>query len=73
MSGKKYGILRKGKGMRKGLKKLGACIRATSGYSSYKNFAFEHDIRRAQFGRYERGQDLRFSSLSKFWTLWILL
>jgi transcriptional regulator with XRE-family HTH domain len=38
-------------------------LRESKGYSSYEKFAFEHDIPRAQFGRYEKGEDLRFSSL----------
>lgn len=48
------------------LTKLGERIRSLrmkAGYSNYENFAFEHDIPRAQFGRYERGEDLRYSSL----------
>ena len=40
-------------------------LRLERGYTNYENFAFEHDIPRAQFGRYERGEDLRFSSLVK--------
>jgi hypothetical protein len=50
------------------LKKLGERIRSLrmqKGYTNYENFAFEHDIPRAQFGRYERGEDLRYSSLLK--------
>jgi transcriptional regulator with XRE-family HTH domain len=50
------------------LKKLGDRIKAlriAKGYTNYENFAFEHNIPRAQFGRYERGEDLRFSSLAK--------
>lgn len=50
------------------LKKLGARIkdlRTKKGYTSYEYFAYEHDISRAQFGRYEQGQDLRFTSLVK--------
>jgi len=50
------------------LKKLGERIkqlRIERGYPSYEYFAYEHDISRAQFGRYENGQDLRFSSLVK--------
>ncbi len=50
------------------LKKLGKRIkdlRIKNGYSNYENFAFEHDIPRAQFGRYENGEDLRFTSLLK--------
>jgi transcriptional regulator with XRE-family HTH domain len=48
------------------LKKLGERIkslRISKGYSSYEYFAYEHNISRAQFGRYERGEDLRFSTL----------
>lgn len=40
-------------------------LRRKKGYSNYENFAFDHDIPRAQFGRYENGQDLRYSSLIK--------
>lgn len=50
------------------LKKLGERIkqlRIKKGYTSYEIFAFENNINRAQFGRYERGEDLRFSSLLK--------
>ncbi|MHB8261014.1 MAG: helix-turn-helix domain-containing protein [Bacteroidia bacterium] len=48
------------------LKRLGERIkelRIERGYTSYEYFAYEHEISRAQFGRYERGEDLRFSSL----------
>ncbi|MEO8110707.1 MAG: helix-turn-helix transcriptional regulator [Ginsengibacter sp.] len=50
------------------LKKLGERIkqlRIKEGYTSYEYFAYDHNISRAQFGRYEKGQDLRFSSLIK--------
>ena len=40
-------------------------LRINKGYSSYEYFAYDHNISRAQFGRYEKGQDLRFSSLIK--------
>ncbi|MDN4011938.1 helix-turn-helix transcriptional regulator [Chryseobacterium gambrini] len=40
-------------------------IRIAKGYTSYEYFAYEHNISRAQFGRYERGEDLRFSTLAK--------
>lgn len=40
-------------------------LRIQKGYSNYETFAYEHNIPRAQFGRYEAGQDLRFSSLMK--------
>ena len=48
------------------LQKLGQRIKALRierGYTSYEYFAYEHGFSRAQFGRYEKGQDLRFSSL----------
>ena len=50
------------------LKKLGNRIKALrikAGFSNYEYFAYEHEIPRAQFGRYERGEDLRYSSLLK--------
>lgn len=40
-------------------------FRIKKGFTNYEQFAFEHDLPRAQYGRYERGQDLRFSSLLK--------
>ncbi len=40
-------------------------LRLAKGYTSYEIFAFENNINRAQFGRYERGEDLRYSSLLK--------
>lgn len=48
------------------LQKLGQRIKALRierGYTSYEYFAYDHGFSRAQFGRYEKGQDLRFSSL----------
>lgn len=50
------------------LQKLGNRIRQLrieKGYTSYEYFAYEHKISRAQFGRYEKGEDLRYSSLLK--------
>ncbi len=41
-------------------------LRLEQGYNSYEQFAFAHDIGRAQYGKYERGtEDLRLSSLYK--------
>jgi len=40
-------------------------LRIKKGYTNYEYFAYEHDIPRAQFGRYENGEDLRYSSLLK--------
>ena len=40
-------------------------LRIAKGYKNYEQFAFDKGIPRAQYGRYENGQDLRFSSLCK--------
>ena len=40
-------------------------LRIKKGFTSYEYFAYEHDFSRSQFGRYERGEDLRYSSLLK--------
>lgn len=40
-------------------------LRIAKGYTNYENFAYDHDIPRSQFGRYEKGEDLRFTSLVK--------
>jgi transcriptional regulator with XRE-family HTH domain len=51
------------------LQKLAARIRElrkAKGYTNYENFAYDHGIARAQYGKYEKGDnDLRFSSLLK--------
>lgn len=50
------------------LQKLGRRIkqlRIQKGYTNYEYFAYEHNISRTQFGRYERGEDMRYSSLLK--------
>ena len=40
-------------------------LRIQKGYSSYETFAFEKGIHRAQYGRYETGTDIQYSSLIK--------
>lgn len=40
-------------------------LRIEKGHKNYENFAFENGLPRAQYGRYEQGKDLRFSSLVK--------
>jgi len=48
------------------LKRLGERIkelRLKKGFTSYEVFAYENEISRAQFGRYEKGEDMRFTSL----------
>ena len=50
------------------LSNLGARIKAmrkARGYSNYEQFAYKHEINRSQYGRYENGEGLRFSSLLK--------
>lgn len=40
-------------------------LRKEKGYKNYERFAYENELPRAQYGRYERGQDLKVSSLLK--------
>jgi transcriptional regulator with XRE-family HTH domain len=40
-------------------------LRVQQGFTSYESFANEHGLSRALYGRYEKGKDLRFSSLVK--------
>lgn len=40
-------------------------LRIKSGYTNYEYFAYQHEIGRAQYGRYERGTDMRFTSIVK--------
>ncbi|MBK7884674.1 MAG: helix-turn-helix transcriptional regulator [Chitinophagaceae bacterium] len=46
-------------------KKVGARMRALrikADFSSFEDFAHEHDIASSQYGRYERGTDMRMST-----------
>lgn len=48
------------------LEKLGATIKTTrkrKGFTSAENFAFQMDISRSLFAKYETGSDLRVSTL----------
>jgi transcriptional regulator with XRE-family HTH domain len=48
--------------------KLGKRIKALrikKGFTNYEYFAYENNLPRAQYGRYEKGEDLRYSSLLK--------
>ncbi|MCW3074511.1 MAG: helix-turn-helix domain protein [Flaviaesturariibacter sp.] len=50
------------------LRKIGARIkqlRQSAGYDSGEKFAFEHDIPRAQYSRYEKGENMRLTSFMK--------
>lgn len=40
-------------------------LRMEQGYDNYEIFAYEKEISRSQYGRYEQGEDVRFSSLMK--------
>jgi transcriptional regulator with XRE-family HTH domain len=48
------------------LKKIGERlkeIRISKGYSNYENFAFENNIGRSQYGKYELGANILFDTL----------
>lgn len=50
------------------IQKIGARIREirkARGYTNHDTFAYDHDIDRTQFSKYERGADMRLSSLIK--------
>ena len=38
-------------------------LRKEKGFSNYEFFAYEHKIGRSQYGQYEKGMDMRFTSL----------
>lgn len=38
-------------------------LRKKKGFKNYEQFAFTNEINRSQYGKYEQGADLRFSSL----------
>jgi transcriptional regulator with XRE-family HTH domain len=40
-------------------------LRINEGYVNQEHFAFNHYFARTQYARYERGEDLRFTSLIK--------
>ena len=40
-------------------------LRIKKGYTNYEYFAYDNNIPRSQFGRYESGEDLRYTSLLK--------
>ena len=57
--------------MKHNSKKIGSRIkqlRLKAGYTSAEKFAYEHEISRAQYARYERGVDMQISSLLKITT-----
>lgn len=40
-------------------------LRLRKGYSSYEVFAYENGINRSQYGKYEKGENMRIDSLLK--------
>ncbi|MEZ5016119.1 MAG: helix-turn-helix domain-containing protein [Flavipsychrobacter sp.] len=40
-------------------------LRKQKGYKNYETFAYENEIPRAQYGRYERGSDLKLTNFLK--------
>ncbi len=40
-------------------------LRIKAGYTNYEYFAYDNNLPRAQYGRYEKGEDIRFTSLVK--------
>lgn len=40
-------------------------LRKQKGYRSYEIFAYEHNIHRSQWGKYEKGANLNFVTLVK--------
>lgn len=40
-------------------------LRKQRGYTNYEKFAWDHDISRGQYYRYEKGADIKFSTLMK--------
>ena len=40
-------------------------LRIKSGYSNYEDFAYDADIARAQYGKYENGANLMITTLMK--------
>lgn len=40
-------------------------IRKARGYTNYDRFAYENDMSRSQYGRYEKGSDMHLSTLFK--------
>ena len=48
------------------LKQIGNCIRTirkANWFSNYEQFAFQHEFNRSSYCRFERGEDMRLSSL----------
>lgn len=56
------------KSSEKQLKNLGQRIqklRKKAGYSNYELFAYENKLSRSQYGKYEKGSDMEFTTILK--------
>lgn len=56
------------KGLSKEIKTIAAKlkkIRIEKGYTNYETYSYDFGLSRALYGRYEKGQDMRISSLIK--------
>ena len=40
-------------------------LRLKKGYSNYEHFAYDHGISRTQYGKYEKGENLKFLTFLK--------
>ena len=38
-------------------------LRINAGYTSYENFAFDKEISRSQYNRYEKGENITFTTI----------
>jgi transcriptional regulator with XRE-family HTH domain len=44
-------------------------LRKAKGFSNYEQFAYTYEIGRAQYGRYEKGANISFTTLLKILTI----
>ena len=62
----KTGVVQQPKATLKKIGKKLATLRKAAGYKNSDEFAYDHDINRSQYGKYEAGvKDMRISSLLK--------
>ncbi len=61
-------VIKKNTDETKQLKKIGDRLkyfRKKAGYTNYEYFAYEHDISRPQYGKYEAGANIQLNTLMK--------
>lgn len=58
---------KKGKDIDQMMKKIGLRLKELrkAKHSNYEHFAYENELNRVQYGRYENGKDLRMSTFLK--------